>query len=318
MADVIALGELLIDFVSTESGVSLTQAPAFKKAPGGAPANVAVALARLGVDSAFFGKVGNDEFGRFLGGVLENNGVDLSGLHFSDEARTMLAFVSLMEDGERDFMFYRHPSADMLYTPDEVDADLIWGAKVFHFGSITLIDEPAGSATRHALQMAHEAELLVSYDPNLRMSLWPNSDAAREGILSTWKQAHIIKVSGEELHFISQEPQERAAIEALWHDDLRLLVITDGPLGCRYITPAGSGQVGGFAVDVVDTTGAGDGFVAGLLSQIVEDKSILDNKTALERTLRFANAVGALTTTQLGAIPSLPTAEAVQTLLAIK
>jgi fructokinase len=318
MTDVVALGELLIDFVSTESAVSLADAPAFKKAPGGAPANVAVALARLGQAAAFLGKVGDDDFGHFLAGVLARNGVDVSGLRFSHEARTMLAFVSLLAGGEREFMFYRHPSADMLYTPDEVDADLIRGARIFHCGSITLIDEPAGSATRHALQIAQDAGLLISYDPNLRLSLWPDSDQARAGILSVWEQAHVIKVSGEELHFISQEPQERAAVESLWHDALRLLVITDGPLGCRYITRSTSGRVGGFAVDTVDTTGAGDGFVAGLLAQILEDESILEDSARLEPALRFANAVGALTTTQRGAIPSLPTAESVRTLLSVE
>ena len=310
-------GELLIDFVSTESGVSLADTPSFKKAAGGAPANVTVALARLGVDSAFLGKVGDDDFGHFLAGVLKNNGVDVTGLRFSGKARTALAFVSLMLGGEHDFMFYRHPSADMLYTPDEVDADLIRSAKIFHFGSMTLIDEPAGSATRHALQIAEDAGLLISYDPNLRLSLWPDSDAARTGIRSVWDRAHVIKVSADELHFIAQEPQERAAVEALWHDDLKILIITDGPIGCRYITPHAAGHVRGFAVDTVDTTGAGDGFIAGMLAQYLEDETILEDTQRLERALRFGNAVGALTTTQRGAIPSLPTADAVRTLMAI-
>ena len=142
MADVVCMGELLIDFVPTESGVSLLEAPAFKKAPGGAPANVAVGLSRLGIKSAFMGKVGDDDFGSFLTQTLEENGVDTEPLVYSKEARTALAFVSLTADGERDFMFYRHPSADMLFEPHEVNAKAIRNAKIFHYGSITLIVEP--------------------------------------------------------------------------------------------------------------------------------------------------------------------------------
>jgi len=145
--DVVTFGELLIDFVSTESGVSLIEAPGFVKAAGGAPANVAVGLARLGVSTGFVGKVGDDDFGCFLAQTLAENGVDTSALLFSDEARTALAFVSLRADGERDFMFYRHPSADMLIRPEEIDHDYIGSAKVFHYGSISLISEPSRSAT---------------------------------------------------------------------------------------------------------------------------------------------------------------------------
>ena len=139
MVDVITLGELLIDFVPTVSGVTLIDAPAFKKAPGGAPANVAAGLVKLGVSSAFLGKVGNDAFGLFLKATLDQSGVDTRGLVFSQDARTALAFVSLRADGEREFMFYRHPSADMLFSPEEVAVDLIRAAKILHIGSISLI-----------------------------------------------------------------------------------------------------------------------------------------------------------------------------------
>ncbi len=153
MPDVVSLGELLIDFVPTISGVTLIEAPAFKKAPGGAPANVAAGLAKLGVSSAFLGKVGDDAFGHFLKETLDQVGVDTSGLVFSEEARTALAFVSLRADGEREFMFYRNPSADMLYTPQEVAYDLIERAKIFHFGSVSLITEPSRSATLAAIEV---------------------------------------------------------------------------------------------------------------------------------------------------------------------
>lgn len=311
MADAITLGELLIDFVSTESGVSLIEAPAFQKAAGGAPANVAVGLARLGVSAGFVGKVGDDDFGRFLAQTLAHNGVDTSALRFSDEARTMLAFVSLRADGERDFMFYRHPSADMLLHPEEIDLDYISAAKLLHYGSISLISEPSRSATLVAVEGAIERGLLISYDPNLRLNLWPSAEAARQGMLTGWGFADVAKVSREELTFLSGENELEAAAEALWHERLRLLVITEGRDGCRYVTAEGQGRVPGYQVHTVDTTGAGDGFVAGLLSGLLGNERAWESTSELESVLRFANAVGALTTTRRGAIPALPTREQV-------
>jgi fructokinase len=314
------LGELLIDFVSTQTGVSVGQAPAFEKAPGGAPANVAVGLARLGIASGFLGKVGDDEFGHFLAHTLEQNGVDVSGLRYSDRARTMLAFVSLTADGERDFMFYRHPSADMLLHPDDIDRQAIGAARLLHHGSISLISEPSRSATLAAIAAAHEQGLWVSYDPNLRLNLWPSTEAARQGLLSAWHSADVIKVSRDELAFLSGEKDWIRGAETLWHDRLRLLVITAGPQGCHYVTRGARGDharghVPTYDVPVVDTTGAGDGFVAGLLAGLLENESAWDDVDALQDVLRLANAVGALTTTQRGAIPALPSRERVSALL---
>lgn len=305
--EAVALGELLIDFVSTESGVSLLEAPAFRKAPGGAPANVAVGLARLGVSSGFIGKVGEDDFGQFLALTLQENGVDASALRFSKEARTMLAFVSLQADGERDFMFYRHPSADMLLQPEEINREYIAAAKIFHYGSITLISEPSRGATLAAVQAALEEDLWISYDPNLRLALWPSAEAARQGMLEGWQYAHLAKVSREELNFLSGREDLIAAAQELWHERLHLLVVTDGGSGCHYVTPDAHGHVSGYSVSTVDTTGAGDGFVAGLLAGLLEHPQAWDQAAALEPVLSFANAVGALTTTAYGAIPALPT-----------
>lgn len=315
MVDVITLGELLIDFVSTESGISLIEAPAFQKAAGGAPANVAVGLARLGVSSGFVGKVGNDDFGRFLAQTLAQNGVDIAALRFSDEARTMLAFVSLRADGERDFMFYRHPSADMLLRPEEIDLDYIGAAKLLHYGSISLIGEPSRSATLEAVEGAEARGLLISYDPNLRLNLWPSAEAARQGMLGAWHFAHVAKVSREELTFLSGESDLIAAARALWHERLRLLVITGGREGCWYVTSQAHGHVPGYRVQTVDTTGAGDGFVAGLLAGLLENGRAWEDPKELEQVLRFANATGALTTTQRGAIPALPSRDQVLELL---
>ncbi len=268
---VVSLGELLIDFVALESGVTVGEASGFVKAPGGAPANVAVAIARLGMPSAFLGQVGDDPFGHFLADVLHKEGVDVSGLRFSDQARTALAFVSLRADGERSFMFYRHPSADMLMTPADVALDVIDRAKVFHFGSITMIGEPSRSATLAAVRRAQERDLLISYDPNLRLSLWPSAEAARAGMLIGFDYAHVVKISDEELEFLTGGQD----VAALWRDNLRLIVVTHGAGGSTAHTRRESYHVPGFKVQAVDTTGAGDGFMAGLLVRLLERTSTI-------------------------------------------
>ncbi len=209
--DVVTCGELLIDFVATEVGVTLAQASLFQKAPGGAPANVAVGLARLGHHVGFLGQVGDDEFGHFLADTLANNAVDVGGLRFSSQARTALAFVSLLAQGERDFMFYRHPSADMLWRPEEVDRAYVARTRIFHYGSISLIHEPSRNATIRALEYAKESGAVLSYDPNLRLPLWPSLEDARAGILAGWQHAEIIKVSEEELGFLSEQPFQASA-----------------------------------------------------------------------------------------------------------
>lgn len=306
MAEAICLGELLIDFVPTVTGVDLIDAPAFVKAPGGAPGNVAVGLARLGIPSAFMGKVGDDPFGHFLANTLIEAGVDVSPLRFSTAARTALAFVSLRADGEREFMFYRHPSADMLFAPEEVDADAIRRAKLLHFGSISLIGEPSRGATLHAVDVARAAGCLVSYDPNLRLPLWPDANAARDSMWLGLKKAHVVKLSDDESAFLTGLDDLDAARQVLWHDELKLMVVTRGRAGCVYFTPACSGAVESFTVEAVDATGAGDGFVAGLLQGLLADPTTFEDETRLRELCRFANAVGALATTQRGAIPALP------------
>ena len=311
---IISFGELLIDFVPTVNGVSLAEAPAFKKAPGGAPANVAAGLAKLGHDVAFMGKVGDDEFGRMLAGVLDEAGVDTSLMSFDTAARTALAFVTLKSNGEREFMFYRHPSADMLLTEDEVDMNAVRNASILHYGSISLIAEPCRSTHLKILEEAKEAGVFLSYDPNLRLPLWSSADDAKAGILSIWETADIIKISDEELEFLTGENTDASA-KGLMFDGLKLLLVTEGPMGARYYTPDFEGQVSGVKVDAVDTTGAGDAFVAGLLSKLVDDQAILQNEAGLIKAIQFANAAGAITTTGRGAIPSLPMAEQIEAML---
>ncbi|MBA0724952.1 hypothetical protein Goshw_004784 [Gossypium schwendimanii] len=305
---IVSFGEMLIDFVPTVSGVSLAEAPGFLKAPGGAPANVAIAVSRLGSKASFIGKLGDDEFGHMLADILKQNGVSGDGILFDQGARTALAFVTLRADGEREFMFYRNPSADMLLTPEELNLDLIRSAKVFHYGSISLIVEPCRSAHLKAMEVAKESGALLSYDPNLRLPLWPSADEARKQILSIWDKADIIKVSDVELEFLtgSNKIDDETAMK-LWRPNLTLLLITLGEKGSMYYTKYFHGSVDAFHVNTVDTTGAGDSFVGALLCKIVEDPTILENESKLREVLKFANACGAITTTKKGAIPALPT-----------
>lgn len=313
---IVSFGEMLIDFVPTVSGVSLAEAPGFLKAPGGAPANVAIAVTRLGGKSAFVGKLGDDEFGHMLAGILKQNGVQADGINFDTGARTALAFVTLRADGEREFMFYRNPSADMLLTPDELNLDLIRSAKVFHYGSISLIVEPCRSAHLKAMEAAKEAGALLSYDPNLRLPLWPSAEEARKQIKSIWDKADVIKVSDVELEFLtgSDKIDDESAM-SLWHPNLKLLLVTLGEKGCNYYTKKFHGSVGAFHVKTVDTTGAGDSFVGALLTKIVDDQAILEDEARLKEVLRFACACGAITTTKKGAIPALPNEAEALTLL---
>jgi fructokinase len=316
---IVAYGELLIDFVPTVAGVSLAEAPAFKKAPGGAPANVAVCVSRLGGNAAFIGKVGDDEFGHMLADVLKSNKVDVEGLRFDSNARTALAFVTLRSDGEREFMFFRNPSADMLMVPSELDEDLIRRSSIFHYGSISLISEPSRSTHFAAMKLARESGSLMSYDVNLRLALWLSPEAAHEGIMSIWNQADLIKVSDEEVKFLTKGGNDKLdeVVLSLWRPNLKLLLVTDGPDGCRYYTQGFKGRVMSFKVDAVDTTGAGDAFVGGLLHILAKNKGLLEDETALRSALQFACACGAITTTGKGAIPSMPDRKAVLKLIGV-
>lgn len=313
MRTVVTMGELLIDFVPEENGLPLAAVPAFRKVPGGAPANVAAAVAKLGGRARFVGKVGDDPFGHFLRAALEEAGVDTRALLLTPQVKTTLAFVSLRADGERDFLFYRDPGADTLLSPEELDNAWLEDAAIFHFGSVSLAAEPARSATREMARRARERGLLVSYDPNLRPALWPSAAAMREEAASAAVLADVVKVSEEELEALAGDKGP-----AFFFDrGVSLLVVTRGKVGCAYHTPHAAGAVPGFAVHAVDTTGAGDGFVGGLLYQLAACAAARpwEDEAWLRRALRFANAVGALATTKRGAIPALPTHEEVSAFL---
>ena len=314
MPRLVTLGELLIDFIAQEPGVTAEETDSWTAAPGGAPANVAVGAARLQTTTSFLGKVGDDPFGRRLVATLEAEGIDVTGVRVDPAARTALAFVSLSDDGERTFSFYRHPSADMLYRADEVDLDKVRAASILHFGSISLIAEPSRSATLMAVEAAREARVTVSFDPNLRLDLWPGSREARAGIGEGIERAQIVKLSEEELEFLCGSRDLEAARELASH--LELLVVTRGAGGADYLSGAGEGHVEGFEVHAVDTTGAGDSFMAALLAALAEKPGLLEQPDELREALRRANACAALTVSGRGAIPSLPTSQQVDSFLA--
>lgn len=315
MSTVVCFGDLLIDFVPSVSGSDLADVPSFERAAGGAAANVAVGLRRLGTSSAFIGKVGDDPFGHFLADTLSEEGVDIAGIRFEPRARTALAFVSLRADGEREFLFYRHPSADMLFTPDEVDRTLLEQARIFHFDSISLAAEQPRETALFAADEARRRGALVSYDVNLRLPLWKDEATARTHVIEGLGRAALVKMSDDELEFLTGAREPQGLFATLWHDRLVAVVITLGRRGCILATKDGIRTIESIAVKAVDTTGAGDGFVAGLLDGLSAAPEDLHDVDALMRYCRFASAVGALTTTARGAIPALPRRQQVETLL---
>lgn len=318
--DLVSIGEALIDFVAIESGVGVGEASGFLTAPGGAPANVAVGASRQGIRTAFLGQVGDDPFGQLIRQVLEGSGVDVTGLRMSPSARTGLAFVSRKSDGDRDFCFFRNPSADMVYAPADVETRLIESARCAHFGSVTLIGEPSRSATLFAIARAQAAGALISFDPNLRAPLWPSLTAARTEIMAAGALAHVMKVSEEEADWLLGEPGVTDATGAMlqaW-PRLELAIVTRGAAGCTWRTRVGgSCSQAGLPVRQLDSTGAGDAFVAamlaGLLSAGYDGPSELRvDAGALAPIMTRANAAGSLAVTVKGAIPALPTADAVR------
>jgi fructokinase len=318
--EVLCLGELLIDFVSLDEDCSLVDSSGFLKAPGGAPANVAAGLARLGRKAGFIGKVGRDPLGQFLVQTLENFAVDVSQMRCDDYARTTLSFVANRSSGIRDCMFYRNPGADMRLSPEEISEEAIASAKVLHFGSVSLGAEPVRAATWKAIEYARKHGLLVSYDPNLRLSLWEDEEAARREIRSAFAYADIVKISEEEMEFVTSYSSLEAAAAYILAQGPKLVLITRGADGCYYTDGATSGSLDGHRVHVVETTGAGDAFVAGLLARLLERRDrvgrfVLSADEETEAAIRFANAAGALATTKVGAMPAMPTEEEVRQLL---
>ena len=320
MPKALCIGELLIDFVSTTVDVTLVDAPGFAKAAGGATANVAVGLAKLRVDSGFIGKIGDEPFGDFLRRTLKQSGVDTTHLISEPDRRTTLAFVATRSDGAKDILFYRNPGADILLRPDEIDAAYVQSADVFHYGSCSLSHQPARDATIQAIQYAKEASAFISYDPNLRLMMWDAPEAAKHWIWQVMPYANVVKAADEEWEFITDTPKLEEGSERILESGVELVIVTLGKHGCYYNNGSHQGYVDGFKVEVVDPLGAGDGFVAAMLTQIMDSRGgvgklpeLDDNQ--LRGIMRYANAAGALTTQKIGVIPALPTASEIETFL---
>ncbi len=311
---ILCLGEALIDFLQLDDGDS------FKRQAGGAPLNVACGAAKLGASAAMITMLGRDLFGDFLERTMVEHHVDTRGVRRSDQANTALAFVALDARGERTFSFYRKPCADQLLAPAHLD-DALFGAEldVFHFGSISLITEPSASATRAAAERARAAGAWVSYDPNLREPLWPDLDSARRTMLDAVALADVVKVSEGELRFLTGEEHDSGVATLLERGPVAV-VVTRGERGCSvFSVEADPVHAAGLGVEVVDTTGAGDAFVAAFLDAWVRAGIAAPADVSGERLAVCAlrgNAAGALATTRYGAIPALPTRAEVDALLA--
>ncbi len=271
---------------------------------------MAVGLSKLGTAAGFLGKVGDDAFGHFLQNQLKQAGVDTSHLQLTKEARTTLAFVSLTESGDRDFMFYRNPGADELLSADEIAENYIKESKVLHFGSLSLTSSSSRKATFKAIEYGQKYGLIISMDPNLRFSLWESKKQAKEVVLNSISQCNFLKLSLEEAGFLSENQNMEAACLFLLDLGPDLVVVTLGEQGCFYRRKADKGTVNGFKVEVKDTTGAGDAFTAGFISYLAR-KNLLSKfpsfgRKHLKEALRHGNAVAAITTTALGATTAFP------------
>ena len=316
MIDVTALGEVLIDF--TDAGTSANGQKLFERNPGGAPANVLVACQRLGRSTAIMGKVGDDMHGQFLREVLDDNGVNTQGLITDATAFTTLAFVALSDSGERSFSFARKPGADTMLRSGEVDRSIIEASRVFHMGSLSLTDEPARSASLVALARAKAAGCITSYDPNYRASLWASEAEAATQMRSVVEHMDVVKISAEECELLTDEKDPEAAAAAILAQGPSIVVVTLDAEGAYVACTDGSRTVASFRTEAVDTTGAGDSFWGGFLCALVESGKApaecgIDDAAGF---VRFGNAVASLCVRGRGGIPSMPTRQAVEELLA--
>lgn len=317
MPDIICLGEALVDMVSTAHGLNLVQSPGFEKAAGGAPTNVAAGCAILGASAGLLAHVGQDHFGEYIRQTLFDAQVDLTCFRLNPDHATQLAFVALSDQGVPEFAFHVKQSADQMFTLSDDDMDYIADGSIFHFGSITLINEPARTATLDALQHALDEGLLISLDPNLRPPLWPSLDDAYDAIHEVIPQCDFLKVSEEEMTFLTGIEDLDQGIRALWELGPAVVAVTRGPMGCTICNGEAMFDLPAFRVPPLDTTGCGDAFVAATLVQVQESgEDITDlNEDQLRSIFRFANATAALAATAQGAIPSLPSREEVEELL---
>lgn len=312
--DVIALGELLIDF--TMNGQSEQGNNMFEACPGGAPCNVLALLNKMGKKTAFIGKVGKDQFGALLRDTITEAGIDASNLMADENVNTTLAFVHTFPDGDREFSFYRNPGADMMLTADEVNPEVVKDTKVFHFGTLSMTHEGVREATKKAVETAKANGCLVSFDPNLRPPLWSSLDLAKEQMEYGFGKCDILKISDNEIQFVSGKKDYDEGIAYLQETyNIPLILLTMGKDGSRAYYKGMRVERPGFSVKAIETTGAGDTFCGSSLNYLVDHDFENLTEEQLGEMLTFANAAAALVTTKKGAIKAMPVKEEVLELI---
>lgn len=311
--DVVALGELLIDF--TENGVSAQGNPVLEANPGGAPCNVLAMLKKLGHQVGFVGKVGRDMFGNQLEMALQEVGISTDGLMRDDRVHTTLAFVHTAPDGDRDFSFYRNPGADMMLSEEDVRAcqDMISGTKIFHFGTLSMTDEGCRNATKKAIEMAKESGALLSFDPNLREPLWDSLDAAREQVLYGLSKCDILKISDNEIVWLTGEEDYAQGVSWIKERyDISLILVSLGREGSLAFSGSNTASAKPFLQEnTIETTGAGDTFFAGILHYVLDNGMQDYSEAQMTEMLTFANAGASIITTRKGALRVMPEKEEV-------
>ena len=313
----VAIGESLIDFIPSRKGCDFDDVDSFFPAVGGAPANVCAAFSRLGGSSVFLTQLGDDPFGHKIIHTLANAGIDTSHIVMTDEANTALAFVSLAADGNRTFSFYRKPSADMLYSAQQVDKSAFEDIFALHFCSVSLGDFPMKDAHTKAIEYARAGGALISFDPNLRFMLWNSRDALKDAVLEFIPRTDILKISDEELEFITGTDDINKALPGLFASGIKLVLFTCGKEGMYAFTEKASSHVGSPKVEVIDTTGAGDASIGSFLWKLNDAGITNDNireitEGVLKEALLFSTAFCTISVQHKGAIPSYPTLEQVQ------
>ena len=312
MKQLLAIGEALIDFIPEESGKELKNVSGFQPKVGGAPANVCGAYVKLGGEGSLITQLGDDPFGDKIVEEFTACGIDCSHVKRTKKANTSLAFVALKEDGNREFSFYRKPGADMMMESKDVEASWFTDAFALHFCSVSLGDFPMKEAHRKAIDCALRAGAIVSFDPNIRLALWENPEALRNVIWEFAPMAHVLKISDEELEFITGKNDIKEALPRLFAGNTRMVIYTKGSAGAECYTERACAYAAGQKVEAVDTTGAGDGFIGSFLFCMARDGVTAEtlsgvSKEKMEEYLTFANKFCGKSVTKHGAIASYPT-----------
>lgn len=313
--DVVALGELLIDF--TENGISSQGNPLFEANPGGAPCNVLAMLTKLGHKTAFIGKVGNDFFGKQLEDAIKAIGINVTGLRKDDKVHTTLALVHTYPDGDRDFSFYRDPGADMMLTEEEIPEELILETRIFHFGTLSMTHEKVRRATKKAVAIAKQAGAIISFDPNIREPLWNSMDEAREQVLYGLGQCHILKISDNEIQWLTGEEDYSDGVNWIRERyQIPLILVSMGREGSRAYYNEMMVEVKPFLQDnTIETTGAGDTFCGCVLHYVCEHGINGLKEENLAEMLTFANAAASIITTRKGALRVMPEEKEIKLLI---